>query len=403
MSRVTQRMRTGKPDGGLVAQVARFACVLRGGGMDVGLGDEVDAIRALTLVDLLDVAEVRRALRIAFKVRPRHWDQFDQAFHDIWLSPNRGGRRSAAPGRSKLRPSERAPVQAATSASVGPTVFRPVADDATAAGDRPGYSPATLLRKRPFEQCTAEDLDAMTRLLELRLPSLATLRSRRLVAAGRRGIVDLRRSFRRSIGTGGEMLVLARRARPIEKPRLVVLCDTSGSMDRHSRFVLAFVTALRRVVPRIEAFSFNTSLTRLTPWLVAGDVVRTVQRITDGVADWSGGTKIGETLCAFVRDHLETLVNGKTVVAIVSDGLDRGETVLVGEAMEAISSRARRVIWLNPLAGDARYEPTARAMQAAMPFIDRLVPAHNLESLERALFELVASNSGRAGSRGFLP
>ena len=106
--------------------------------------------------------------------------------------------------------------------------------------------------------------------------------------------------------------------------------------------------------------------------------------------DWSGGTKIGESLSDFVARYLDRFVTKKTVVIVFSDGLDRGDTTLVATAMRAIRSRAGRIIWLNPLAGDSRYEPTARAMAAARPFIDRLAPAHNLESLERLLPELTA-------------
>jgi uncharacterized protein with von Willebrand factor type A (vWA) domain len=285
----------------------------------------------------------------------------------------------------------------------GPLLDEAAKDEERRAADRPGYSPSLLLRKRPFDECSAEDLDTMTRLIERHIRSLATRRSRRLVAARRTGVVDPRRSFRASLATGGEPIVLARRARPIERPRLVILWDTSGSMDAHSRFLLAFVMALRRLVRRLEVFAFNTALTRLTPWLVSGDVARTLQRVESGLAGWSGGTRIGESVFTFVREHLAQLVDRRTIVAVFSDGLDRGDTALVGDAMRAIRVRALRLIWLNPLAGDARYEPTARAMQAAMPFIDRLAPAHNLESLERVLSELTTLGRARTGPRGVLP
>jgi hypothetical protein len=103
------------------------------------------------------------------------------------------------------------------------------------------------------------------------------------------------------------------------------------------------------------------------------------------VPGWSGGTKIGESLSEFVSRYRDEMVGPKTAVVIVSDGLDRGDTAVLARAMRAIRARARRVIWLNPLLGDPRYEPTARGMQAALPFLDVLAPAHNLESLERLL------------------
>ena len=219
---------------------------------------------------------------------------------------------------------------------------------------------------------------------------LATSRSRRLVPTRGRGRIDLRRSFRAAVSTDGEFLRLARRARAVEEPRLVVLCDTSGSMDVHVRFLLAFVLALKQIARTTEVFAFNTSLVRLTPFLLPGKIGHTLDRLAADVPGWSGGTRIGESLMEFVRAYSQTFLTPRTVVVIVSDGLDRGDTTLVAGAMRAIRSRARRIVWLNPLAGDPRYEPTARAMQAALPFVDRLAAAHNLESLERILPDLAS-------------
>jgi uncharacterized protein with von Willebrand factor type A (vWA) domain len=128
------------------------------------------------------------------------------------------------------------------------------------------------------------------------------------------------------------------------------------------------------------------------PGCLAGTdgIAAVLERIAAAVPGWSGGTRIGESLARFVQLHLTELVDGQTVVVILSDGLDRGDVLPLAGAMRAIRARARRVVWLNPLAGDRRYEPTARAMAAALPHIDRLLPAHNLESLERLLPLLVA-------------
>jgi uncharacterized protein with von Willebrand factor type A (vWA) domain len=370
-------------DRDLVVHIARFGRVLRSRGVDVGVQDEVDAARALMLVDVFDRAEVHRALRMALKIRRRHWDVFDAAFRETW--EDRG---------SDAIKSYRAPRPGMGAATIarhaGGRTSDLEVDTPSADAGRPGYSPGLLLRRKPFEECSASDLAAMEPLIERLAHTLATRRSRRLVPARGRGIADLRRSLRRAVGTGGELLFLARRARAVEEPQIVVLCDTSGSMDAHTRFLLAFILSLKRVARRTEVFAFNTSLTRLTPWLAPGRVGPTLERLIRAVPEWSGGTKIGESLADFVARYTDTFVNSRTVVVILSDGLDRGDTRLVGDAMRAIHARARRVIWLNPLSGDPRYEPTARAMEAALPYIDRLAPAHNLESLERLLPELKA-------------
>jgi uncharacterized protein with von Willebrand factor type A (vWA) domain len=257
-------------------------------------------------------------------------------------------------------------------------------------GDTPSWSPEALLRRKSFAECTAADLGAMERLLDRLAERLATRRSRRLVATRRRGGMDARRSFRRALATQGELVDLARRARAVEEPRLVALVDTSGSMDAHARFVLPFLLSLRRVARRTEIFAFNTALTRLTARLRPGRVAATLERLASEVPDWSGGTRIGACLDDFARNWLDAAVDGRTVVLIVSDGLDRGDTETLTNAMRAIRSRARRVLWLNPLMSDARYEPTARGMAAALPYVDRLLPAHDLASLERLLPMLAA-------------
>jgi uncharacterized protein len=369
----------------LVVHLARFAGALRRRGVQVGTGDEVDATKALTLIDLSDRDEIRRALLPTLKIRPRDRDAFDATFNQYWdaaepsrMPPVLETPRAAAPalGRAWRADSPAAlerhtrPVGAAETASIG-------------------YSREAALRKKPLEECSPEELADMEALLAQWAPQWRARRSRRLTPVKGRGRPDIRRSFRKALATGGEMLSLAHRNRALDQPRLVVLCDTSGSMDVHARFLLAFALALRRVAPRTEVFAFNTSLTRLTPWLSPGKIAPTLDRLAVGVPGWSGGTRIGESLWEFVTKY-PGLVGARTIVLIVSDGLDRGDTTLVTEAMRSLSARARRIVWLNPLSGDPRYEPSAHAMRAAMPFIDRFGPAHTLESLERVLPDLAA-------------
>ena len=263
----------------------------------------------------------------------------------------------------------------------------------TISGDTPGYSSDVLLRRKPFDDWSADDLPAMERLLARAARRLRCRPSRRLVPVRARGRVDLRRSFRRAVGAGGEFLSLARRGRAVEKPDVVLLCDTSGSMDPHTRFLLTFALSLKRVVRRCEVFAFNTSLTRLTPWLTPDKIAPTLDRLAAGVPDWSGGTRIGASLDEFVTRYLDTLVSARTVVVVLSDGLDRDGPALLAEAMRAIGEKARKMIWLNPLLGDPRYRPEARGMQAALPYVEHFVPAHDLESLER-LLPLLAAGGG---------
>ena len=363
----------------LALDVARLSGAMREGGIGVGLSDEIDAAKVLTLLPRSDREERRLALRSALKVRRPDWERFDAILEAFWA------RRRPAP-----RPRQDPPGPGASPGAPGERTAEASAGGGRAASGDPGYSPVALLRDESPPACPDEDLAAMERLLARFAERLAVRRSRRLVPTRGRGIPDLRRSLRRALSSGGELVSLAQRERALTEPRLLFLCDTSGSMDAHARFLLAMVLALRRVAPSTEVFAFNTSLVRLTPLLLGRGLAATLRRVAEAVPDWSGGTRIGDCLAEFASEHLRLRADRRTVLVVLSDGLDRGDPAVLGAAMRAIRERVRRVVWLNPLLADARYAPTARGMAAALPFVDAFLPAHDLASLERLLPELAA-------------
>jgi uncharacterized protein with von Willebrand factor type A (vWA) domain len=364
---------------GLVGQIARFAAALRACELRIGLGDEIDAATALTLVDLLDRDEVHRALRIALKVPREAWDVFDRLFAEYWDGDPSPRHRAL---QDALRRDHRGPMQWRWD---GERVRLVASDTEGREGDTPGYNPEPMLRRKPFERCTAADIERLERMLGRLAPRLAARRSRRLVPTRGGGTVDLRRSFRHALRTEGDLVRLARRARKIDAPRLVVLYDTSGSMDGHTRMLLAFAFALRRTIGKVEIFAFNTSLVRVTRVISPTEVERTLERLAASVPDWSGGTRIGACLAEFNARHLDRTVNRHTTVMIFSDGLDHGDAAVLASAMRALRERAARIFWLNPLLGDPRYRPEAEGMRAALPYVDHFGPAHNLEALETLL------------------
>lgn len=360
----------------LVVHLARFGRALREAGVRVGASDQADALEALVRVDIADRVEVHDALAAAFKIEPQHSELYERLFLAWWAQAAADDRQA-----SRREPSARGLRERPAAAAPG---FSELAPERVGDGQI-SYSSDAVLRKRAFEECSDADLRAMERLMARWARLLATRPSRRRVPTRRRGTPDLRRSFRRAVAEGGEFRDLARRERARERPKLVVLCDTSGSMDPHARFLLSFVLALRRAAASCEIFAFNTSLVRLTPLLRPGRVEETLRRLQAEVPGWSSGTRIGECLAAFRDRHLARRVDAATTVIVISDGLDQGDVAPLDGAMRAIRRRARSVLWLNPLAGDPRYEPTARAMAAALPYVDRLLPAHDLDSLARLL------------------
>ena len=369
--------------GDLVVHLARLAGALRGAGVRVALGDEIDALAALVRIDLADPEEVRRALRCTLRIRPADAGAFERAFARTWHGRTERPVQQAArrQGPAMARPAALAALRAALTGDAGAQAEEPE-------GGRPGASAQALYRRKPFDRCDDRDLAAMEPLLERLARRLATRRSRRWIPVHGRGRADVRRSLRRAVGNGGELVSLAHRGRPIETARLVLLCDTSGSMEAHTRFLLAFARALRRVADRTEVFAFNTELSRITSWMAVSRMAALEAHLRDAVPDWSGGTRIGDCLAAFVARHLTALVDSRTVVVVLSDGLDRGDPAVLAEALRRIRSRARRVLWLNPLAGDPGFEPTAAGMAAALPHLDLLAPARDLASLEQLLPQL---------------
>jgi uncharacterized protein len=364
---------------GLPLRLARLGGALRGHGVATTLRDELDAADALALVDRDDREEVRLALRTALKVPRGAFDTFDRLFAGFWRGespavPPPAPRRVDAPAVPRGRALQWDPETRRMAAEPG----------SSATGDRPGYSPEALLRRKPFDQeWSGRDLARMERLLAQVARRLATRRSRRLVPTRGRGRADVRASYRRALRSSGELVSLARRARAVDQPRVAFLLDTSGSMDAHSRFLLTFALCLRRAAPRAEVFAFNTELSHLTRALSPGKVRLSLERMAAAVPDWSGGTRLGECLAAFHDRYLARWADGRTVVVVLSDGLDRGDPALLAGASARIQARARKLIWLNPLLGDPRYEPATRGMLAALPFVDHFASAHDLESLER--------------------
>ncbi len=368
-----------------VEWTARLARTLREEGVPCTVLESLAACEALEQLDASDGLDVYFGLKAAFTSSPDHEPAYERCFWTLWGGSHPGEEPASADGRA----SERSERGVAGGGSAPPTVLERLhragaAEDGRArhSSDVAGasYSPDERLSHRSFERMDERDLRRMDRILDRILLRLATRKSRRYRPHRRKGRLDLRRSFRDAVAHDGELLRLARRRRRLERPRVVLLCDVSGSMERYSRFLLRFLLAAGRDRD-VESFVFSTRLTRLTPWLSASHVDQALDSLGTRVHDWSGGTRIGECLDEFVRKHGRSLLGQRTIVVILSDGLDRGDVNLLERAMRAMHRKAKKLIWLNPLLASSQYEPAARGMRAALPHIDTFAPGHNLESL----------------------
>jgi uncharacterized protein with von Willebrand factor type A (vWA) domain len=239
------------------------------------------------------------------------------------------------------------------------------------------------------------------RMLLARKAAVLLVGERRTHRLGRsrRGLPDLRRTLRRSLVHGGELLSWERQSPRLKPRRLVVLADVSGSMEPYTRMLLLFLYGLTALERRnVEVFLFATRLTRVTLELGGGDAERALEAVSRAVPDWSGGTRIGEAIRTFNLLWSRRVLKSSSVVLIVSDGWDRGDPGLVAREMARLQLSCHRLLWLNPLQASPGYEPLARGMRAARPYIDDFLPAHNVESLvqlARRLEELPAERPVR--------
>jgi uncharacterized protein len=365
----------------LAAAVARFATLLRRSGLPVTLVEVTDAVRALDHLDLGDRHELYLGLRAIFVTRPEEVPPFDRCFDAFWrIAPDGDDSSGFIPAPA---------IEDPTGASVVKSDQKREAlaldswgeEEAEEGGDPlsvPLASEAEALVHQDFSTFGADQLDDLLKLTVKIARRLAHRLSRRRRPRKRRGRVDVRRTLRANL-TKGDLIDLRFRERKRKKVRLVLLCDVSGSMDLYSRFLLQFLFALQNVFGRVETFIFSTRLTRITEFLRGRSYRQVLRRLTD-VRDWSGGTKIGESLAQFNREWPH-LVDRRTIVIVLSDGWDTGEPDALATELMRIKRRAARVIWLNPLLGNPSYEPLTRGMAAALPLIDDFAAGHNLAAL----------------------
>jgi len=389
----------------LLAESVGFGRALRASRLAIDLGAAVDFARALTLIDIGEREQVRAAGEAIFVRRRDDREVYDAVFERWWRRRNSRlrGQFEPPPLPSPNAPEEGETADGAAEPAPGSDAMdRPLdergipipADGDEGAEDDSdiegvviapdAYSQGEVLRHREFDRMTPSELREAERLVDALIPRLEQRRTRRfeLHSHGRR--LAPRAMFRRNLGTGGQLMTWVWR-RPVKEPRsIVVICDISGSMERHSRLLLRFVQALSAASEvRAESFVFGTRLTRVTRLLRDRDRDRALMRVSDTVNDWAGGTRIGESFRTFNQHWARRTLRTSGVVIVVSDGWDRGDPALVAAETARLRRNCHRLIWLNPLAGTPGYQPLAGGMRAAFPYIDDFLAAGTVANLER--------------------
>ena len=363
-----------------VANVLLFGRLLRRAGLPVHHTRLIDAVRALEWIGVRRRDDVRATLLALLVHRREDIARFDAAFA-LFFRDHAGASSELALFSLGERP--RVIVKPTPGAGATAVEFEDVsADDTSAHGRVVGaYSPVGVSRTKDFADFSPAELEHARTLLA-RLPwRLGSRRTRRWERAGR-AAVDLRPLLRRSM-TRGEFIDLAYRRRRTAPRPIIFIGDVSGSMERYSRVLMHFVYGLARHVRHVESFVFSTTLTRITHRVAERGSERALAAVIRGVTDWGGGTRIGDSLRVFNTHWGRRVMRHGPVVLLVSDGWDRGDPQVLARELARVRRNCRRLIWLNPLLGSAHYEPLTRGMQAALPYVDDFLPAHNLASLEQ--------------------
>ena len=311
---------------------------------------------------------------------------FDRAFEAFWRKPAEGSTTLDLRAMGEERRFRRPAFAAAREQEPPPGADDP---DAPPPREQPPLlqvrrtqSAREILRHKNFGELTAEELEAVRRLIRGLRWSIAERRMRRH-RPGVGSAVDLRRTLRRNLRHGGEIFAWSTRRRTSKPRPLVVLADISGSMEPYTRLLLLFLHALSEGLERpLEAFVFGTRLTRISRQLAGRDPNEVLGAVSKAVPDWSGGTRIGAALREFNFRWGRRVLGGAAAVLLISDGWDRGEPALLAAEMARLQRSSYRVVWLNPLLGSPDYEPLARGIRAALPFVDDFLPVHSLASLE---------------------
>ena len=368
-----------QPQNDFISHLTRFCRVLRDHGLLIGPNETADAVRAVSLVDMMDRGRVYWTLRSLMLSRREEIGIFDELFERFWsfepqpTRPPMTQGMGPAGGMRDLKPRPRSIVLPENDSRSDDTFLQIV---------RTGASAAEVATERDLTVLQSDELSELSRIAARMVRALASRPGRRRKRHKRKGIPDLRGALRLNLATGGEPIRLPRMRRVPRVPRLMVLLDVSGSMDRHARLLLQLVYAVTQHTKRVETFVFSTSVTRVTRQMKAPSFGEALRRVGAAVDHWSGGTRIGESIARINADY-EGLQDRYTTVFLLSDGWETGEPQQLAREMRRMQRRVRSVVWLNPLLGTQDYEPLARGLQAVMPYVDHFVSAKDISHLKR--------------------
>lgn len=383
-------------DGRIVDNIVHFARTLRKAGMPAGPSTVVDAVRAVEVNGISNRDDLYWTLHAVFVRKREHRVLFDEAFRIYWQSrgliekmlailspvaPPRGAPEKPKAGQTRVSQAFQASKERMSS-ETKPQVE--VDAKFTVSGKE-------LLQAKDFAQMTTEEIDAAKQALREMVLPMDKIRQRRLKAAAR-GRIDPRRTLRASMRAGGDIIDLKFRRPHENRPPLVALCDISGSMSQYTRLLLHFLHAVTEERRDVHTFLFGTRLTNVTRQLRMKDPDEALEACSEGVEDWSGGTRIATALHEFNRVWSRRVLSGNPTVLLITDGLERDTDEDLEREIDRLHRSCRRLIWLNPLLRFEGFQAKAKGIRAILPHVDEFRAAHSLNAVEDLVKALTGSS-----------
>ena len=363
----------------LSTNLIAFCRHLRQNDFTIGLSEEQDALIAINLVNPFESSEnLKLCLQAALCRTPYQLQRFPKLYQNYWRELDRAvDSKTTDKEEEKAQPtkqSQKQPSLQALKSWLYGNKNKETLETAT-------YSDGGFGNATEQVAFSTQEMKEVFQLVQKLVQKIANRRSRRYQTTKKKAILDIKKSIRKNIVRNGEIVDILYKKKKKDNIKVVLLCDVSRSMELYSRFFIQFMYAFHSLFPKVETFAFATALHHISKELNKTSINQSLQEVINKIPDWSGGTKIGASLQQFNDQFGYSYLTSKTLVIVLSDGWDTDEVDLVGDNMKLIHRKAMKVLWLNPLAGSGDWQPEVRGMKAALPYVDALLPFHNVESL----------------------
>jgi len=363
---------------GHIIQFCRF---LRAHKFNLGPAEESLSLEALSTLSLSKASYFKNCLRSTLVKNKVQLDLFDDLYLRYWAEIRRAenAKQKEVPEKKDLA---KPPAKAPSLQVIKNWLYSNHHKDKLEIASHDTFESSSL---QDFSALTKTNVSEALRYTRQIAKKLSNRKSTRYVASKKKEQVDLHRIIRSNLFKSDELVYLRYRKRKIGKLKIVLICDVSRSMEVYSKFLIQFIYGLNQASTRIETFVFSTRLERITSQLKEADFKKVLAQLPDSFYAWSGGTKIGASLQEFAENHASYLLDRKTKVMILSDGWDTGDEQVVDAAMSTIKRKCKKVIWLNPLAGNANFKAETACLKAALPYVDIFHAANSVDDLRELL------------------